>query len=89
MNKVIYMKLDKALYGCIQSSLLWYNIFKSKLEQMGFKINAYDTCNASKEINNKQCTICWYVYDMKISHQDYSVVSKGIEEIESDFGKID
>ena len=57
-NKEIYMKVDKALYGCVQSSLLWYNTFKSKREQMGFKINLYNTCTANKEINNKQCTIC-------------------------------
>ena len=30
-NKVIYMKLNKALYSCVRSALLWYNTFKSKL----------------------------------------------------------
>ena len=87
-NKVMYMKLDKALYGCVQSALLWHNTFKSKLEQMGFKINPYDPYIANKEINNKQCTKCWFVDDMKNFHEDYSVVSKVTEEIESDFGKM-
>ena len=35
-NKVIYMKLDKTLYGCVQSVLLWHNTFIHKLEQMEF-----------------------------------------------------
>ena len=64
-NKVIYMKVEKALYCCVQSALLWWNTFKSKLEQMGFKLNPYEPCIANKEINNKWYTICWCVDDMK------------------------
>ena len=26
-KKVIYLRLIRALYGCIQSALLWYNTF--------------------------------------------------------------
>ena len=86
--KVIYMALDKALYSCVQSALLWYNTFKSKLEHMRFEKNPCDPWIVNKKINNKQCTIFWYVVDIKILHQDYSIVSKVIEEIESNFGKM-
>ena len=47
---VLYMRLHKALYGCMQSALLWYRTFKERLEGMGFKINAYDPCVANKEV---------------------------------------
>ena len=30
-KEVIYLKLDKALYGCIQSALLWYHTFTGGL----------------------------------------------------------
>ena len=41
---------------------------------MGFKINQYNRCVANKVINGKQCTIAWYVDDVKISHMDQSVI---------------
>ena len=36
---------------------------------MGFVINPYDMCVASKTINGKQCTIVWYVDDLKVSYE--------------------
>ena len=55
---------------------------------MGFKLNPYNPCVVNKYIGWTQCTICWYVDDLKISHMNPSVVSDVIKEIEEDFGKI-
>ena len=55
---------------------------------MDFLLNPYDTCVANKEINNKQCTIAWYVDDNKISHVDEKFVTYIIEQIENKFGKM-
>lgn len=87
-KKVLYLLLLKALYGCVQSSLLWYNLFTSTLQKEGFELNPYEPCVANKMINGKQCTICWYVDNTKISHEDPSVVSNIIEIIEGYFGKM-
>ena len=46
---------------------------------MGFEINPYDSCIANKTINERQCTIAWYVNDMKISHVDKDVVTQVIQ----------
>ena len=73
-KKVLYLRLAKALYGCLQSALLWYQTFVEHLEDVGFRLNPYDPCVANMEINGKQCTICWYVDDTKISHEDPEVV---------------
>ena len=62
------MRLTKVLYGCMKSAMLWYDTFKNCLENMGLKLNPYDPCVANKMINNKQCTIVWYVDNNKISH---------------------
>ena len=43
---------------------------------------------ANAIIDGKQCTICWYVDDNKISHMDPKVVAKIIEKIETKFGKM-
>ena len=55
---------------------------------MGFKLNKYDPCVAEKMVNGKQCTICWYVDDNKISHAEPKVVDEVIAKIEERFGKM-
>lgn len=71
---VIYLRLDKALYGCGQLVLLWYRTFTDMLMKEGFMINKYDPCVTNKVINGSQCTICWNVDDTKISHKQPQVV---------------
>jgi hypothetical protein len=65
-TEVLYVRLVKALYGCVKSALLWYDLFTSNLKDMGFELNPYDQCIANSMINGKQCTIAWYVDDTKI-----------------------
>jgi hypothetical protein len=87
-KKVIYVQLKKALYGCVKSALLWYKMFSETLQNMGFELNPYDQCVANCDFNGSQCTIVWYVDDMKVSHKDPEVVSAVISNIESSFGKM-
>jgi len=87
-RKVLYVQILRALYGCIRSGLLWYNLFTKTLKGQGFKLNEYDSCVANKVVNGKQCTITWYVDDLKISHVERAVVDDVIREIESHFGKM-
>jgi len=87
-KKVLYLQLLKALYGYVQSTLLWYNLFTNTLVRMGFKLNPYNLCVANSQIKGKQCTVAWYVDDNKISHVDDTVVTDIIEKIEAKFGKM-
>ena len=86
--RVLYVKLLKALYGCVQSALLWYQMFYTYLKDIGFELNPYDPCVANKMIDRKQCTIAWYVDDTKIAHADSNVESQIIEQLEERFGKM-
>jgi hypothetical protein len=85
-QKVLYVQLDKALYGCVQSALLWYELYSETLKNMGFVINPYDMCVANAMIEGSQCTVCWYVDDNKISHKNPKVVDKVIGKLEEKFG---
>lgn len=85
-RRVLYLRLLKALYGCVQSALLWYKLFSTKLEKQGFVLNPYDPCVGNKIIDGSQCTVCWYVDDTKISHVDPNVVTNVIKDIEANFG---
>ena len=46
----LYVKLNKALYGCIKSAILWYTLYVGTLRDFGFKINACDECAVLKMI---------------------------------------
>ena len=87
-KRVLYVELYKALYECIQSALLWYDLYISTLQDMGFELNPHNMCVINSMIDRKQCTMCWYVEDNKISHKDPKVVDKIIKRIESKFEKM-
>ena len=67
---VLYVKLNKALYGLLQSALLFYKKLRGELEGRGFKINDYDPCVAHKDINGHKMIVTWHVDDLKVSHKD-------------------
>ena len=38
-------------------------------------------------INGKQCTVCWYVDDVKVSHVEESVVDDVVSKMQEEYGK--
>ena len=40
-KKVLYVMILKAIYGMLESSLLWYDLFSTTLSNLGFKFNPY------------------------------------------------
>jgi hypothetical protein len=59
---ILYVKLQKALYGLMQASLLFYRKLRKELEDYGFKVNPYDPCVANKVTEcGKQMTVIWHV----------------------------
>jgi hypothetical protein len=56
-KSVLYLGLQKALYGMMKSALLFYRKLVSELREMGFEINPYDPCVANKTINGTQMKI--------------------------------
>jgi hypothetical protein len=86
--KVMYVPLDKAMYGCVKSAFLWYNLLSTSLQKLGFVLNPYDPCVANCMIKGSQCTISWYVDDTKISHVNPDVVTAIIEKMEQQYGKM-
>ena len=45
---ILYVRLKKALYKLLRSSLLFYRKLRGGLEAYGFKINTYDPCLGNK-----------------------------------------
>jgi hypothetical protein len=72
---ILYVKMQKALYGLLRSALLFYKKLVADLESDGFVLNPYDQCVANKVVDGKQMTVCWHVDDLKVSHCDPSQVT--------------
>jgi len=86
-KKVICMKIKKAIYGMVESALLWSELFSTTLQNIGFTINPYDKFLSNRMVNGKQCTMAWYVNEIKISQQEDKVCTQIADIIESRFGK--
>jgi hypothetical protein len=71
----------------MQASLLFWCKFKGFLTDLGYEENPYDSCVVNKMINGKQCTVCWYVDDVKASHVEESVVEDLISKMQEEYGK--
>ena len=78
-GKVLYVAMEKALYGMLQSSLLYYKKFRKDIESIGFVVNPYDPCVANRIVNGKQHTVTWHVDDLKSSHVDPKVNDEFLE----------
>ena len=70
---VIYLIIIKSLYKCIDTDLLWYNLYVNTLKLLSFVINTYDRCVANKTIDGRQCQICCYIDDNNMSHANPKV----------------
>ena len=49
---ILYVRLQKVLYGLTRAALLFYRKLRKELEEYGFVINPEDPCVANKWIVN-------------------------------------
>ncbi len=54
---ILYVKIQKALYGLLMSALLFYNKLVADLESDGFVLNPYNSCVTNKVVDGKQMTV--------------------------------
>jgi Reverse transcriptase (RNA-dependent DNA polymerase) len=66
-NGSIIVELDQALYGCIESAVLWYKEPSTFLGSIGFTFNPYDRCILNKRHLDGQTTIAVYVDELLIT----------------------
>jgi hypothetical protein len=83
---VLYVHVVKALYGMLQSALLFYKKLVKDLAQIGFETNPYDPCIANRQVNGKQHTVTWHVDDLKSSHVDPQVNDDFLKWLEKTYG---
>ena len=84
----LLVRLKKALYGCIQSSRLWYELMDKTLKEAGFRANGYDSCMYHKGLVGSQTTVCLHVDDLFISSDDQGMIDELIEFMRSKFREV-
>ena len=57
----VIVKLDKALYGCVESAVLSNKDLRATLEEDGHIVNHYDTCVFNEIYEGKQITVIFHV----------------------------
>jgi hypothetical protein len=68
------VQLKKALYGCVESAKLWYDLLSSTLLENGYAVNPLDPCIFNKSVNGNQCTVVVYVDDFFVTSKDPSMI---------------
>ena len=85
-TKLLYVKMQKAMYGLLRSALLFYLKLVRDLEEFGFELNPYDPCVANKTVGGNQMTVHWHVDDLKVSHKSNLVITEFIRLMASKYG---
>jgi len=84
----IIVKLKRALYGCVESAKLWYNLLRKTLESIGFTANQMDPCVFNMGEGDEQCTVCFHVDDLMITCKNEATVDMVIEKLRQEFKTI-
>jgi hypothetical protein len=85
-ESIMFVKMQKAMYGMMRASLLFYLKLVDELIADGFELNPYDPCVANKMVNGKQMTVCWHVDDLKVSHVDGLELTKFVLKLAKIYG---
>ena len=82
---VLYVQVDRAIYGMLHSGMLAYKQLVKYLLANDFILNPYDPCVANKTVRGKQLTITWHVDDVKVSSEDKKAVDEFIQLIRDEY----
>ena len=84
---VLYLHVTRAIYGLLQSALLWYKTFRKDLEEIGFDFNPYDACVACRDVDGDPHAIRFHVDDIMSSHAKAQVNSDFIDWLNMKYGQ--
>ena len=87
-NGTIVVELKKALYGCIESAKLWYDLLSATLRSKGYVQNPIDPCVFNKTVGNSQCTVVIYVDDLLVTCADLSLIDELETVLKTEFKEI-
>jgi histone deacetylase 1/2 len=84
-DRTIVVRLNRAIYGCIESARLWYDLLRDTLEKIGFQVNPLDPCILNRSVDGVQCTVVVYVDDLKFTCSRRELIDEAIATLEARF----
>jgi len=84
----LMVKLDKALYGCIESAKLWYEHLKKSLEELGFRANPEEPCCFNHGVGADQCTIIVFVDDLLVTCRNMDIINDLISKLKAKYHEV-
>jgi Reverse transcriptase (RNA-dependent DNA polymerase) len=87
-NGSIIVELDQALYGCIESAVLWYKEPSTFLGSIGFTFNPYDRCFLNKTHLDGQTTIAVYVDELLITSSTQAQAEAIVDALRDEFKEL-
>ena len=79
------LQLKKALYGCVKSGKLWYDLLSSKPCELGFTASDYECCVFNKYGNGRQVFILIYVDNLFVTCPDTDILDGTVLQIDTMF----
>jgi Reverse transcriptase (RNA-dependent DNA polymerase) len=85
----LFVLLNRALYGCVESAALWYDNLRETMTSLGYERNPHDVCvfNQVGE-NGRQCTATVHVDDLLITSVDESMIESLSAGLRHRYGEI-
>ena len=84
----IVVRLDKALYSCVESAALWYENLSNTLRGMGYAKNEYVACVYNKSTDGVQCTVAVHVDDLIITSVSMDMINELCGGLKTKYGEI-
>ena len=81
-HKWLFVRLRKAMYGCVQSALLWYQEFVKIFESLGFKVNTYEHCVLNRFGSQGRITVLVHVDDAFVTAPSERHIDRLVMEIQ-------
>ena len=80
------VKIERALYGLIESAKLWYEEFTGFLKGLRFVPNPYDPCVLNLDYKGETCTLVLYVDDCFVDCHDPEALNYVEQKITEKYG---
>ena len=89
MKGCVVVRLEKALYGCVESAALWYENLRNSLSELRYVANTHDICvfNRHNECG-VQCTIAVHVDDLMITSIDEDMIESLATGLIKEYGDV-
>ena len=88
-RECIVMRLEKALYGCVESAALWHEHLSNTLSELGYGKNKHEWCvfNRTDE-TGIQCTVALHVDDLLITSKSNKMIDALCTGLKYKYGEV-